>query len=118
MEPEIVFMCKAKFQENEIPPPVRKTTYKKPTIIPSSLGGALCSRESSCVSINYKKSGLNKGKCELDDKLMEESEENRRKNCEYGYLELVSNVSLFMQVECLKPFFAIPILFSYFLNFL
>ena len=54
--------------------------------------GALCSRESSCVSINYKKSGSDKGKCELNDKLMEAGQ--KQGNYEYDYLELVKWVSL------------------------
>ena len=69
--------------------------------------GAICSKESTCVSINYKKSGSDKGKCELNNKLMEDSEANRRMDREYDYLELVSDavVSLFMQVNCLNDFF-------------
>ena len=63
--------------------------------------GILCSKESSCVSVNYKKSGSDKGKCELNDKLMEDSEENKERNSEFDYLEIVQRVRRFsLRVNC------------------
>ena len=51
--------------------------------------GGLCLAENTCVSINYKKSGSDKGKCELNDKLMKDSQENKKNDSDYDYLEIV-----------------------------
>ena len=48
----------------------------------------LCLTENSCVSVNYKKSGSDKGNCELNDKLMKDSQQNKKDDSEYDYLEV------------------------------
>ena len=70
-----------------------KSVIKTEQAISEAQCGSLCSRVSSCASVNYKKSGLNQGMCELNDKLVEECEENRRVNYEFDYLEVVKSVS-------------------------
>ena len=76
-------------------------TYLAKSVIKAKQGvtkaecGINCSRESSCVSVNYKKSGIDQGKCELNDKLLEDCEENEKSDSEWDYFEIIQRVSLF-----------------------
>ena len=55
---------------------------------------ALCSRESSCESVNYKMSGKKKGLCELNSKTLEAgSEEDEREISEFINLRIIDRVS-------------------------
>ena len=51
---------------------------------------AFCSRESLCVSVNYKISGEKQGMCELNNKLLEDSIKNQRIIPEFVFLQMVS----------------------------
>ena len=55
--------------------------------------GVFCCKETSCVSVNFKHSGQDKGRCELNSKTVDESSQ---KSCfahqEYNYLEIVKQV--------------------------
>ena len=55
--------------------------------------GALCSREMFCVSANYKNSGENQGMCELNNRTLEESQEDGEEMPEFTYLGIVKWVS-------------------------
>ena len=55
--------------------------------------GAVCSHEPLCVSVNYKNCGKEKGKCELNYRMLQDSEDAKYfKNPEYSYLEKSSQV--------------------------
>ncbi|XP_028396174.1 uncharacterized protein LOC114520149 [Dendronephthya gigantea] len=52
--------------------------------------GLYCVRDGSCTSANYKTSGTGKGRCELNDKTLQETSENDKKtNPEFNHLYLV-----------------------------
>ena len=55
--------------------------------------GSLCSRENSCVSVNYKKSGKDQGICELNNKTLEDSDKDGRKKGEFVNLAIVERVT-------------------------
>ena len=52
----------------------------------------LCSRERSCVSVNYKKSGENQGLCELNTKTLEDSKENVVEMSGFINLQIIKRV--------------------------
>ena len=54
--------------------------------------GMLCSREISCASVNYKKFNFNQGRCELNDKLLEDPGGKKEKDPEFVHLEIVVRV--------------------------
>ena len=52
-----------------------------------------CSKESSCVSVNFKHTGLDQESCELNSKTFNESEPKKcLKHPQYNYLEMVEKV--------------------------
>ena len=53
---------------------------------------SLCAGESSCFSVNYKKSGWDQGKCEMNNKLLNQSKQYLQNNTEFDYLEIVREV--------------------------
>ena len=59
----------------------------------------LCSRETSCVSINYKKSGENRRRCELNNKTLQDSEENRKESSEFVYFWVIKRVSIYIPLS-------------------
>ena len=54
----------------------------------------LCSNEISCVSVNYKKSGENRGMCELNNKTLQDSEEDGRESLDFVHLYVIERVSV------------------------
>ena len=55
--------------------------------------GLYCVREESCTSVNYKTSGIGKGRCELNNKVFEEaSKGDEETNPEFNYLVIVGKV--------------------------
>ena len=58
--------------------------------------GLHCVAEKSCTSINYKTSGIGKGRCELNDKAVEETSEVDEKihHPEFDHLVVVKQVSM------------------------
>ena len=55
--------------------------------------GVFCSKETLCVSVNFKHSGHDKGRCELNSKTVGESlQEACLAHPEYNYLELFKQV--------------------------
>ena len=55
--------------------------------------GAVCSKEIACVSVNYKRCGVDKGRCELNDDSIERSPpENRLVDMEFCYLGVRNSV--------------------------
>ena len=54
---------------------------------------ALCSKEMLCVSVNYKNPGENQGMCELNNRTLEDSQEDENEMPEFIYLEIVEWVS-------------------------
>ena len=57
--------------------------------------GLHCLADKSCTSVNYKTSGIGKGRCELNDKTVEEISEVDDKiyNPEFNHLSVVERVS-------------------------
>ena len=53
---------------------------------------ALCSRESSCVAVNYKTSGENRGMCELKNKDLQDAAEDGRLMPEFTNLRILQRV--------------------------
>ena len=58
--------------------------------------GLHCVAEKSCTSINYKTSGIGKGRCELNDKTIEKTSEVDEKihHLEFDHLVVVKQVSI------------------------
>ena len=57
----------------------------------------MCARDNSCVSVNYKKSGEDQGRCELNNKLLSDSKENAFDNEEFDNIGIIERVSLYQQ---------------------
>ena len=56
--------------------------------------GSLCARENDCMSVNYKKSGGNRGLCELNNSTLDNSKrENRKKVPAFINLWILKSVS-------------------------
>ena len=68
---------------------------------------ALCSRESSCVSVNYQMSGENQGLCELNNKTLKDSKEDGKERPEFVNLEIIRRVSFNRKQD------SIPILYLF-----
>ena len=58
--------------------------------------GFYCAADKSCASINYKTSGIGKGRCELNDKTVEEISEVDEKihQPEFNHLAVIERVSI------------------------
>ena len=54
--------------------------------------GSLCSRESWCMSVNYKESGEKRGLCELNKDTLEKSDENVQKTPGFVNLAILKSV--------------------------
>ncbi|XP_028412861.1 uncharacterized protein LOC114535753 [Dendronephthya gigantea] len=55
--------------------------------------GLLCARHGSCASINYKTSGIGKGRCELNNKTNEDDDDEEI-NFEYNHLVIIKPIWL------------------------
>ena len=56
--------------------------------------GLLCARHGSCASVNYKTSGIGKGRCELNSKTNQEITDNdETRNHEFNHLVIIKPVS-------------------------
>ena len=58
--------------------------------------GLHCAENKSCTSINYKTSGSNRGRCELNNKAVEETSDvyDKKRDPEYNHLEVIERVSI------------------------
>ena len=58
--------------------------------------GLHCAENKSCTSINYKTSGSDKGRCELNNKTVEETSDvdDKKRDPEYIHLEVIERVSI------------------------
>ena len=55
--------------------------------------GIYCIRDGSCLSANYKTSGVGKGRCELNNKIIQDiSEADQETKPEYNYLYVIKEV--------------------------
>ena len=55
--------------------------------------GMHCVADGSCISVNYKMSGIGKGRCELNNKTLQEtSEGDQETNPEFNHLYVVQKV--------------------------
>lgn len=54
--------------------------------------GMYCVGEESCASVNYKFSGIGKGRCELNYKTHEETSDDKQRNPEFNHLVIVEKV--------------------------
>ena len=59
--------------------------------------GLHCLADKSCTSVNYKTSGIGKGRCELNDKTVEETSDvdDKIHHPEFNHLSVVERVSIF-----------------------
>ena len=64
--------------------------------------GVHCSRDTSCVSVNYKVFGENIGTCELNNCSLYGSEENRRKEIGFVNLRIFKPVCMMCTRACKK----------------
>jgi hypothetical protein len=56
--------------------------------------GMYCARDGSCLSANYKTSGIGKGRCELNNKVLQEtSDADKQTNAEFNHLNIIKKVS-------------------------
>ena len=55
--------------------------------------GIHCVAFGSCVSVNYKTSGIGKGRCELNNKTLQETSDEKTHNPESTHLAVVKRVS-------------------------
>ena len=55
--------------------------------------GLHCVRDGSCASVNYKTSGDGKGRCELNDKTLQEIPDEGTRDPEFTHLAAVNEVS-------------------------
>ena len=65
---------------------------------------SLCAGESCCFSVNYKKSGWDQGRCEMNNKLLNQSKQYLQNNTEYDYVEIVREVSYSFIVHACRFF--------------
>ena len=58
--------------------------------------GLHCAENKSCTSINYKTSGSDKGRCELNNKTVEETPDvdDKKHDEEYNHLQVIERVSI------------------------
>ena len=55
--------------------------------------GIYCIRDGLCLSANYKTSGVGKGRCELNNKIVQEtSEADKETNPDFNYLYVIKEV--------------------------
>ena len=55
--------------------------------------GLHCVADRSCVSVNYKTSGIGKGRCELNNNTLQGASDKETQNREYTHLAVVKRVS-------------------------
>ena len=60
--------------------------------------GILCVRHGSCESVNYKTSGIGKGRCELNNRTVQETSDPDEKthNPEFNHIAIIKPVSKIM----------------------
>ena len=56
--------------------------------------GIHCVADGSCASVNYKSSGVDKGRCELNDKTIREVSDEETHNPDFVHLVVVKRVSI------------------------
>ena len=56
--------------------------------------GMHCVADGSCASVNYKTSGIGKGRCELNNKTIQETSDKETHNPEFNYLVVIKRVSI------------------------
>ena len=56
--------------------------------------GLHCVADGSCASVNYKSSGVGKGRCELNDKTLQETPDEETHNPDFVHLAVVKRVSI------------------------
>ena len=56
--------------------------------------GLYCVADGSCASVNYKTSGINKGRCELNSKTLQEASDEKTYNPQFTHLAVVKRVSI------------------------
>ena len=55
--------------------------------------GLYCVADGSCASVNYKTSGISKGRCELNNKTLQETPDEEMYNPEFTHLQQVSKIT-------------------------
>ena len=55
--------------------------------------GLYCVADISCVSVNYKTSGIGKGRCELNNKTLQETSDEETHSPEFTHLAVIERVS-------------------------
>ena len=55
--------------------------------------GLLCVADGSCASVNYKTSGIGKGRCELNNKTLQEASDEGTHKPEFTHLGIIEQVS-------------------------
>ena len=58
--------------------------------------GILCVAIKSCASVNYKTSGIGKGRCELNNKTLQKAPVEGKYNSEFTHLAVIKRVSKIM----------------------
>ena len=54
--------------------------------------GLYCVADRSCASVNYKTSGVSKGRCELNNKTLQETSDEETYNPEFTHLAVIQQV--------------------------
>ena len=54
--------------------------------------GLYCVADASCVSINYKTSGICKGRCELNNKTLQDTSHEKTHNPEFIHLAIIERI--------------------------
>ena len=55
--------------------------------------GLYCVADGSCASVNYKNSGISKGRCELNNKTLQKTSDEGTYNPEFTHLTVIEQVS-------------------------
>ena len=58
--------------------------------------GIYCVADGSCASVNYKISGIGKGRCELNNRTLQEASDKETYNPEFTHLAVVKRVSIIL----------------------